>query len=428
MASVLQLSTISSHIRLLLRATYDTNGNIILGSIVRDVPVRRYEEPVTHRASRAPASTTWTMLEETRREVREIKNPEPLAPKERKPSVIHNVGTHAKKIIRESVEEGGKQVLKTAEDAGHGMKKARHSLSSVPRKAAAGMTSFWRIANTPVALPARKPGRRPPRKITLFLVDTVRFGGTFGMIFAVLFVGINYQSFWQIAQAELALGSDIGTEQALQDITGGGSAALKAFRASQPSGDANILKYLPVVGPYEDRLIVPKLGINVPIVRPSMEALMKEDWITFENDIQVALKDGVVHYPGSARPGQAGNFFLTGHSSYYPWDDGRYKNVFARLGELDLGDTYTVYYGGDRHTYRIVKKYEVKPNDVSVLDQPTSQRLATLMTCTPIGTTLRRLIVLAEEIDITTGDVLKVGEKTESAGENPFIRLDALPI
>ncbi|MBP7114492.1 MAG: sortase [Candidatus Peribacteraceae bacterium] len=412
----------------MLRATYDIHGNIILGSIMRDVPVPTSKEPVMEHETCASATTTWTVLQETRREVREIRNPEPLALKESKPSVIHNVGTHAKKILRESMQEGGTQILRTAKDAEHGMQKAKRSLSSIPRKAAEGMTSFWRIAQTPVALPARKPGRRPPRKITLFVVDTVRFGGTFGLIFAVLFVGINYQSFWQIAQAELALGSDIGTEQALQDITGGGSAALKAFRASQPSGDANILKYLPVVGPYENRLIIPKLGENVPIVRPSMDALMKEDWITFESDIQVALKDGVVHYPGSARPGQPGNFFLTGHSSYYPWDDGKYKNVFARLGELDLGDTYTVYYGGDRHTYRIVKKYEVKPSDVSVLDQPTSKRLATLMTCTPIGTTLRRLIVLAEEIDITTGDVLNVGEKTESAGNNPFTRLDALPI
>ena len=119
---------------------------------------------------------------------------------------------------------------------------------------------------------------------------------------------------------------------------------------------------------------------------------------------------------------------MTGHSSYYPWDDGNYKDVFARLSELDVGDTYTSYYGGDRHTYRVTKKYEVKPNNVSVLDQPTTKRLSTLMTCTPVGTTLRRLIVQAEEIDLISGEVLKVGEKTTDTPDNPFSRLEALPI
>lgn len=407
-----------------LRARYDIHGNIILGSIVHDAPS---PEPTTEPTPSVRAQT-WTMVEETHREVRLIQNPEPLRePKQQKPSVFHNVGTKTKQIIRESVAEGAQQIQHTAKDAGSSIESVQRSLANVPRKASAGLKSFWKVANTPVSLPGRKPGARQPRKLTLFAIDTVRFGGTFGVIFAVLFVGINYQSFWQIARAELALGGDIQAEQALSDITEG-SSALKAFRASQTGGRENILAYLPAVGPYEDRIIIPKLNINAPIVRPSMGALMKEDWIQFENDIQTALRDGVVHYPGSARPGQAGNFFVTGHSSYYPWDNGKYKNIFARLHELDVGDTYSVYYGGDRHTYRITKKYEVKPSDVSVLDQPTTQRLATLMTCTPIGTTLRRLIVLAEEIEPSTGDVLAVGEKTSEAVANPFIRLDALPI
>lgn len=407
----------------MLRARYDSHGNIILGSIVTDAPARTHAvEPIEQKKQR-----TWTLLEETRREVQSIKNIEPLREEPKKPSILHSVGTQAKNIVKKSVEESAKQMLVTATGATKSVENARTTLRSVPQKITAAATSFWRVAKTPVRLTPRKPGKKPPKKITLFVIDTVRFGGTFAVIFATLFVGINYQSFWQIARAELALGSDITTEQALSDITDGSKAA-KAYGALQSSGEENILKYLPTVGPNEDRLIIPKLGKNVPIVRPSMEALMKEDWKKFEEDIQIALHDGVVHYPGSARPGQAGNFFLTGHSSYYPWDDGRYKDVFARLGELDIGDTYSVYYGGDKHTYRITKKYEVKPSDVSVLDQPTTQRTATLMTCTPVGTTLRRLIVQAEEIDPGSGEPLKVGERMTEKIENPYMRLDALPI
>lgn len=411
------------HIPSVLRAQYDSNGNIILTSAIPRAQVEQSRPANSH----AEKTQKWTVLEETHLEMVQIKNPEPLARKEVKPSVFHNVGTHAKKVLHESVEETSRQMKQTATEATIGMKQARTSLSSMTTAAATHAKSMWQRAQAPVTLPARKPGRRPPRKVTLFMIDTVRFGGTFGVIFGLLFVGINYQSFWQIARAELALGGDIQAEQALTEIAGG-SEAIKAFRAAQPNGNQNIVAYLPTVGPYEDRLIIPKLGENVPIVWPGMAALMKEDWKQFEDDIQAALHDGVVHYPGSARPGQAGNFFLTGHSSYYPWDDGKYKNVFARLHELEPGDTYSVYYGGDRHTYRVTKKYEVKPNNVSVLDQPTSQRIATLMTCTPIGTTLRRLIVQAEEIDPLSGNILNVGEKTVHVADNPLIRLDALPI
>lgn len=335
----------------------------------------------------------------------------------------------AKKALHESIVETEAQYSATSENMKREIGFASDEIRSLPKRVHRSMQAFWKAANAPVFRRGTS-NRKPRTKLAMFVTDTIRFGGTFGLIFSVLFIGINYQSFFQIARAELALGTDIKTEQALQGIAGGAS----AFGTAQTPpnfgsrSDADILAYLPAVGPYEDRLVIPKLGRNVPIVRPSMNALMKEDWKQFETDIQSALHDGVVHYPGSARPGQAGNFFLTGHSSYYPWDDGKYKDVFARLSELDTGDTYSVYYGGDRHTYRVTKKYEVKPSDVSVLDQPTNQRIATLMTCTPVGTTLRRLIVQAEEIDPTSGDVLKVGQKPDDQTASPLTRLEALPI
>ncbi len=146
-----------------------------------------------------------------------------------------------------------------------------------------------------------------------------------------------------------------------------------------------------------------------------------------ETDIQDALQNGVVHYPGTAKPGQAGNFFVTGHSSYYPWAPGKFKSVFARLHDLKVGDEYWVYYGGDKHRYRIETLKEVSPGDVTVLDQPTDQRRSTLMTCTPVGTALRRLIVGAVEVDLTTGEVLKVGER-EQRNDAPKTKMEMLPI
>ena len=167
--------------------------------------------------------------------------------------------------------------------------------------------------------------------------------------------------------------------------------------------------------------------MNVPIVVPPNTNLIKEDWKGLEEDIQQGLQDGVVHYPGTARPGQAGNFFVTGHSSYYPWSPGKYKSVFAQLSVLNVGDEYWVYYGGDKYRYIVTEKKEINPSDVTVLDQPISKRISTLMTCTPVGTTLRRLIITAQEVDPVTGQPMTVGEHAHE-NATPTTKMDMLPI
>lgn len=332
--------------------------------------------------------------------------------------------------------------LRQYEETGNGIEAEIHALQaeiqSMPRKGKGMLVRAWAVAMSPCIPRFSKNKRARPRsRFTLFIFDTIRFGATFAVIFGALFVAINYQSFWNIAKAELALDANIGTMQALHDLTErdrGEAPDTSPNNSVQPLRKANsgidiegsLLAVLPPVGPPEDRLIIPKIGKNVPIVVPPIDSLMSEDWKQFESDIQHALRDGVVHYPGTARPGQAGNFFITGHSSYYPWDSGKYKEVFALLHELEVGDTYSVYYGGDLHTYRVTSKYEVKPSDVSVLDQPTDKREATLMTCTPIGTTLRRLIVKAEEVDSITGVALKAGEQGTQKMRQPSINV--LPI
>lgn len=326
------------------------------------------------------------------------------------------------------ISEGRRQIRAAEGSFLQSVLSARRTVRSFPKTVRQTLSGFWRVCLTPIPLPWAKSEKKRSRA-TLFFLDTVRFGGTFAGIFVVLFVGINYQSFMAIARAQLALGGDTKTEEALQEMVQGSDAdpELVSGAISRVYRVPSLIRFLPPVGPFEDRIVIPKLGKNVPIVRPSMDALLKEDWKQFESDIQTALEDGIVHYPGSARPGQPGNFFLTGHSSYYPWAEGDYKDVFARLPELEIGDTYSVYYGGDKHVYRIAEKKEVRPNNVTVLDQPTNKRLATLMTCTPVGTTIRRLILVAEEIDPLTGSPLRVGERVTEQ-KSLFTRMSTLPI
>ena len=152
------------------------------------------------------------------------------------------------------------------------------------------------------------------------------------------------------------------------------------------------------IAPTDDRIIIPKLGKSVPLIDMSTEHIEGENWADLEKQIQDGLRNGVVHYPGTAKPGQYGNVFMTGHSSYYPWDSGQFKDVFALLGQLVPGDEFIVYNNQIKYTYRIYDKLEVQPDNVDVLEQPKDRKIATLMTCTPVGTALRRLIIKAEEI------------------------------
>src|SRR6185295_7493536 len=159
---------------------------------------------------------------------------------------------------------------------------------------------------------------------------------------------------------------------------------------------AKIPDFLNVMPP-DNRLIIPKLGKNIPIIdHVGMNALLAENWKELEASIQGGLHDGVVHYPGTGDPGEPGNVFITGHSSYYPWDDGKYKNVFALLGNLEVGDSYSVIWQGNEYRYKIIERKIVKPEDTSVLNQPPDKEIATLMTCWPVGTTASRLIYIAE--------------------------------
>lgn len=143
-----------------------------------------------------------------------------------------------------------------------------------------------------------------------------------------------------------------------------------------------------------DQLYVPKLDIKVPVIWNSSP----------DGDGQAMLKDlqqGVVHFKGTALPNQeGGNVFISGHSSYYWWDSGKYKTVFANLDQMDVGDEIAIGYENKVYIYKVWEKIVVKPEEIWVLDQNTNTPNLSLMTCVPVGTNLRRLIVRSELVTV----------------------------
>ncbi len=154
-----------------------------------------------------------------------------------------------------------------------------------------------------------------------------------------------------------------------------------------------------VAAPCNNCLVIDKLGIQVPIIFDIGADTPLNDWRKLENIILRSLRDGVVHYPRTALPGYMGNVFITGHSSYYQSDPGKYKDVFARLTELEVGDAYVVYHNNKKYTYRIYEDKIVWPQEVNVLDQPQDREISSLMTCWPVNTNRQRRIFVAERIE-----------------------------
>lgn len=142
----------------------------------------------------------------------------------------------------------------------------------------------------------------------------------------------------------------------------------------------------------EPKLIIPKINVDVPVAY---------DTTPDYNAQMAAMQNGVAYFgiPGAnSKPGQVGNTVLSGHSSNDIIDKGDYKFIFARLDQVDKGDAIYVNYQGKRYTYTVTKKSVVAPTDVQALVYPTTKPILTLITCTPLGTSLNRLLVTAEQV------------------------------
>lgn len=146
-----------------------------------------------------------------------------------------------------------------------------------------------------------------------------------------------------------------------------------------------------IVGP-DPKLIIPKINVDVPVIYD-----VGNDY----NSQMAAMTKGVAQFaiPGAnSHPGQVGNTVIAGHSSNDLLDTGDYKFIFAQLDKLSVGDTIYANYNSVRYTYTVTKKEVVKPDDVSKLVYPTSVPVLTLLTCTPLGTAINRLLITAEQV------------------------------
>ncbi len=112
--------------------------------------------------------------------------------------------------------------------------------------------------------------------------------------------------------------------------------------------------------PPENRLIIPAIGINAPIVDVSVTTEHK----IRQGDFDDELYSGVVKYPSTPEPGAMGNALIFGHTSYYWRKKNPFAEVFAKLPALHTGDIIQTLWHGQLSEFEVVAKIVVNPNKV----------------------------------------------------------------
>ncbi len=192
------------------------------------------------------------------------------------------------------------------------------------------------------------------------VLEGVKIVLVFAGIFIITFLTINFPAYWSKARYLLA---------------------------KHPANIITTNSMLDNMARDDNHLFIPKLALVAPI-----------SWNIVENEIDKPLEKGLAHYAGTALPGQIGNVFVFGHSSNYWWNKGLYKEIFANLDQVQVGDKIYISYQNKVYTYVINNKKVIYPNDISVLAQTPTKTL-TLMTCVPVGTSLKRLVVTANQVE-----------------------------
>jgi sortase (surface protein transpeptidase) len=150
------------------------------------------------------------------------------------------------------------------------------------------------------------------------------------------------------------------------------------------------------ITPYENRIIIPKIWQNIPLIDIVNKKIEWEEELN--NIFMQELENWVIRYPSSSTPWEDWTTFIFWHSSNFPWIKWDYNDVFSLLDKVEFEDEIIIYYNQKKYIYKIREKRVITPWDVSVLERNKKKSELTLMTCWPLWTTLNRLIVVWEII------------------------------
>lgn len=129
--------------------------------------------------------------------------------------------------------------------------------------------------------------------------------------------------------------------------------------------------------------------IQIPQIKASSKII--DDVSPFEkSQYEEALQKGVARF---------GNLYFA-HSSLPPWEMTRTNTPFLFLDKLVVGDEILIFENNEKKIFRIYDKKIIYPDNLSDIQklEADNKRLI-LMTCTPLGTDFKRLLIFADLVE-----------------------------
>ena len=246
------------------------------------------------------------------------------------------------------------------------------------------------IYQTIVAKPEEKPKVKAEFSFKKWSIFALKYTFTSLLIFAVLIVWTNYKAYLNIAKGMLM-------EETIQKESKWILNSVEASNIKEKELDEKNISLNIEITPYENRIIIPKIGKNIPLVDVKNRKVDSEHEL--EDIFMKELENWVVRYPGSAIPWEKWNTFVFGHSSNFPWINGDYNEVFSNLNFLEKWDEIIIYYWQKKFRYIINEKRVISAGDVSILKRDNSKKELSVMTCWPIWTAAQRLVVIGELVE-----------------------------
>lgn len=171
---------------------------------------------------------------------------------------------------------------------------------------------------------------------------------------------------------------------------------LNTARSVQGLYDTNAQNWIPSVPAADHSLAIKEVQvatqlsyyfISIPKIRISNAIV---------STVDTDLSQHLVNFPDTSIPPSLGNAVVFGHSTLPQlFDPKNYKTIFAYAHTLEVGDIISVFANDKTYTYKIYNISIVDPEDKSYFTQENDDSYFTIVTCTPPGTTWKRLIIRA---------------------------------
>lgn len=213
--------------------------------------------------------------------------------------------------------------------------------------------------------------------------------------FAVLYIFFPLVS-WQVYFAHAFAQNNIATPIPKNTIVN--SAALQSLLTTSVRNLSgvdytNAQNWFPGMDlPTDKKTTIPFYNLSIPTLHLKNAIIATSDY---------DLSRHLVNYPGTSIPPENGNAVIFGHSTlpqlFNPYD---YKTIFANLYKLKIEDEVFVTIADVSYKYKIFSITVVDASETSFFAQQYDNSYITLITCTPPGTTWKRLVIKARLVPL----------------------------